>query len=162
MITTVLAAILLALFSYFLFKKPKPIPPEGTLSLHWFFALLGFLFILLGIALLIIVWILGDFSAGNILMLSLVALVFIVSGCWTYLFYKNHRVHYSEREIVVVNGNKKEQRFDREDIVSAHCNYLRSNMYVITLKSGEEVKIYRYLEGCESFIEGINAPNRAS
>lgn len=72
-----------------------------------------------------------------------------------YVFYKNHYVRYNVTEITVMGMNKIAKRFSWTDISSMRASY-PTRMIIVKLKSGEQVKFYWYLTGCDSLIEKIN------
>lgn len=88
----------------------------------------------------------------DMLIMLIISAAFVATGYWTLLVYKNHYVLYDDTEIVVVGLNRKKQSFTWAEISDLTFNTW-SNHYILTLKSGEKVKIYKYLKGSNDFIK---------
>jgi hypothetical protein len=150
------AVLILALGKYQLKAKPVEIQGRLQLKLDSTFGLIGAILITLGVSLPFLFKLNINPDPGlistDMLIMLIISAAFVAIGFWTLLVFKNHYVLYDDTEIVVVGLNRKKQSFTWAEISDLTFNAW-SNNYILTLKSGEKVKIYKYLKGSNDFIK---------
>lgn len=162
MLTGALAAILILLL-YTQQRNAKAVQTEDKfiLKFHSAFGVIAILLLTFGVALPYFYWSKKGYDLADMAIIIVISIVFVATAFWTLLVSKNHHVLYNDAEIQVFGITKSVQKFTWADISAVTLNGLTNN-YVLTLTSGEKVKIYRYLMGTEDFIKKTGKFNRAS
>lgn len=159
-ITGITIPIILAIYWY-LSKKNKETPLERngikTLSIHKFFFYFGIIIPLLGFALLI-----GPLTLINepefFLTISIIypiGILFIASGIFYFVEYKNARIEFDKTIISITNFKKKTTQIDIKEIVSLSHNSLTNRIKIST--SNNSKSFNQNFKGIEHLLNTITS-----
>jgi hypothetical protein len=147
--------IVCGLFTWFVFKEaaknPLSVEEKSILKFHIVFGLVGMACMVMALFVPFYSFAIDDFTSNEILILVVFFVCFFGMGYWLFLLYRHHKVLYDDKEIIVIDLIKKEKRFYWSDIKEIKLNAWTSK-YILTLQSGEKVRIHQYLTGVEAFV----------